>query len=146
MSTTTTSYASKLQHRITELEKRHEQLHDEVEKLQSDPEENYYNAQQIMSYSSTAAFVWNLKCEVEKCLHLYEVEHPTFANNIERDCSYVATCVKSCVNEAQIDTCCKMIEGLNIIHPASVQLSSWQDSLWLEVHKKRRDFAPIGTL
>ena len=143
---TTTSYASKLQHRITELEKRHGELLLEKEELDhADPTPILHNLRSL-SFSATASNVWDLKCEVEKCLHLYEVEHPTFANNIERDCSYVATCVKSCVNEAQIDTCCKMIEGLNIIHPASVQLSSWQDSLWLEVHKKRRDFAPIGTL
>ena len=144
MSTTTTGFKQKLQERIAELTANHKYLVDikkPWDELVADPEITfgslYYAKSQVTYISSTAASVWDLKCEVENCLSLYEMEKQSTSHNIESAGNFISLCIKSCINVAQLDSAEKLINSLDILYPPSSQLMGWIDSLRLELHNKR---------
>jgi hypothetical protein len=152
MSTTTTNFKQSLQQRIVELTQRHADIIEEkaewdnqvlsvyesrISEKESPSEAHTFAKRQSEHFSATAATVWDLKCEVEKCLSLYEVETQTISYDIESAANYISRCIKSCETEDQVATTEKMITGFSLLYPESTQRTSWEDSLKLAIHTKR---------
>lgn len=153
--TTALGFKEKLQLRVAELTKRHTELLAEKEQVDKEGFEleklpantvgdklHFSNQLQFIlsqstSLSATAAAVWDLKCEVEKCLSLYEVEHDALSYDIEKTGNFISLCIESCINNAQLETAEKLIDGLTIIYKPTTQLIGWVDSLKLQLHNKK---------
>ncbi len=163
MSTTITtsrvSYKDALQSRIVDLTERHKEilaeqsfLFNSFKELESKEFKTVSDVEALpemqlglYNNSATAAAVWDLKCEVEKWLSLYELENETTSYDLEKTANFISRCIDSCLDDVQLQTASKLIDGLAIIYKPTIQLTGWSDSLRLKVFQKERELH-IGVL
>ena len=156
MNANKSNFKKHLEERILQLSELHTSLQAEEEKQRSIakllidiPEEGRHpeDIQKLAVATMTAdannheaAKIWDIKCDLEKLLPLYSLEHPDTVpgdqQKIEHVANFLWACIQSCENVYQLSTAEKMIENFSSLFAHTTQVTGWIDSLKFALHNK----------